>query len=101
MTMFSRFVDTRSGRLMFLLLVSCILLPPPVFSVDTGPVCAIDMGSNNFKLIIGEMKGGEYRQHYYMKDKLSVGTDISKTGVIHRDKLKEIRQVLGRYLSAC
>ena len=103
MTIFSRLVDPlpRSGRWMVLLLVSCILVPPSAFSVDTGPVCAIDMGSNNFKLIIGEMKGGEYRQHYHMKDKLSVGTDISKTGVINRAKLEQIRQILGKYLSAC
>lgn len=86
---------------MFLLMVSWILVPSSAYSADTGPVCAIDMGSSNFKLIIGEMKGGEYRQHYYMKDKLGVGTDTSKTGVIDRAKLKEIRQILGKYLSIC
>src|SRR5688572_4705276 len=103
MTIFGGLVDSlpRSRRLMFLLLVSCILVPLSAFSVDTGPVCAIDMGSNNFKLIIGEMKDGKYRQHYYMKDKLSVGTDISKTGVINRAKLNEIRLILRKYLAIC
>jgi len=103
MTMFRGLLDplSISGRWMFWLVVSCILAPHPALSVDTGPVCAIDMGSNNFKLIIGEMKGGKYRQHHYMKDKLSVGSDMSKTGVIDRTKLNEIRQILGKYLSVC
>lgn len=61
MTVFSGLLDQLpiSRRWMFWLVVSCILVPHPAFSVDTGPVCAIDMGSNNFKLIIGEMKSGK------------------------------------------
>ncbi len=90
-----------SRALMILLMVSSFLFPPSAFSMNTGPVCAIDMGSSNFKLIIGEMKGSKYRQRYYMKDKLSVGSDISKTGVINRAKLEQIRQILEKYLSAC
>jgi exopolyphosphatase/pppGpp-phosphohydrolase len=103
MTIFSGLLDQLPipGRWMFLLVLSCIVVPHSAFSVDTGPVCAIDMGSNNFKLIIGEMKSGKYRQHYYMKDKLSVGTDMPKTGVINRAKLNGIRQILGKYLSVC
>jgi exopolyphosphatase/pppGpp-phosphohydrolase len=59
------------------------------------------MGSSNFKLMLGEMKGGKYVQHHYIKNNLGVGDDISKTGVITPPKLKEIRQILEKYLAVC
>jgi exopolyphosphatase/guanosine-5'-triphosphate,3'-diphosphate pyrophosphatase len=70
-------------------------------SADTGLVCAIDMGSNSFKLMLGEMKEGKYVQHHFTKNKLDVGDDMSKTGVISPPKLKEIRQTLEKYLEVC
>ena len=70
-------------------------------SADTGLVCAIDMGSNPFKLMLGEMKEGKYVQHHFTKTKLGVGDDLSKTGVISPLKLQEIRQTLEKYLDVC
>jgi exopolyphosphatase/pppGpp-phosphohydrolase len=47
------------------------------------------------------MKGGNYVQHHFIKDRLGVGDDMSKTGVISPPKLKEIRQMLEKYLAVC
>ena len=84
-----------------LLLLALILIPFPAVSSDTGLVCAIDMGSNSFKLILGEMKGGKYLQHHFTKDRLGVGDDMSQTGLISPPKLREIRRSLEKYLDVC
>jgi hypothetical protein len=55
-----------------LLLLMGLLFPFSAASSDTGLVCAIDMGSNTFKLILGEMKEGNYVQHHLIKDRLGV-----------------------------
>ena len=84
-----------------LLLLSLLLFPFHALSSDTGLICAIDMGSNSFKLILGEMKAGKYVQHQFTKNRLGVGDDMSKTGVISSPKLKEIHQTLEKYLAVC
>lgn len=84
-----------------LLLLTFLLFPLPAFSADTGLVCAIDMGSNNFKLILGEMKGGKYLQHHFTKNRLGVGDDMSNAGAISPSKLKDIRRTLEQYLEIC
>jgi len=84
-----------------LFLLTLLLFPFPAFSSDTGLVCAIDMGSNSFKLILGEMKAGKYLQHHFTRSRLGVGDDMSKTGDISPSKLKEIRRTLEQYLEVC
>lgn len=84
-----------------LLLLIGLLFSSSAFSADTGLMCAIDMGSNNFRLIVGEMKGGKYVQHHFTKDKLGVGDDMSETGVISPPKLKQIHETLKKYLDVC
>jgi exopolyphosphatase/pppGpp-phosphohydrolase len=94
---------SRSTGLMIslLFLVGLLFSSSAALSSDTGLVCAIDMGSHNFKLMLGEMKEGKYVQHHYTKNYLGVGKDMSKTGVISPPKLKEIRQRLQKYLAVC
>ena len=65
-----------------LLLLMGLLFTSSAMAADTGLLCAIDMGSNNFRLIVGEMKGGKYLQHHFTKDRLGVGDDMAATGVI-------------------
>jgi exopolyphosphatase / guanosine-5'-triphosphate,3'-diphosphate pyrophosphatase len=84
-----------------LLFLMALIFPFSAASSDTGLVCAIDMGSNTFKLILGEMQEGNYVQHHFTKTRLGVGDDMSKTGVISPPKLKEIRQTLQKYLAIC
>ena len=92
---------TRDGLMIFLVLFVALLFPLSALPSDTGLICAIDMGSTNFKLMLGEIKSGEYLQHHYMKDRLTVGNDMAKTGAISSPKLKEIRQILEKYLAVC
>jgi exopolyphosphatase/pppGpp-phosphohydrolase len=87
--------------MIWLVLFTWLIFPVSAISSDTGLVCAIDMGSNNFKLILGEIKAGKYFQHQLLKNKLSVGDDMSKANVITPSKLKEIRQILEKYLAIC
>lgn len=84
-----------------LLFLVLLLFPFPAFSSDTDLVCVIDMGSNSFKLILGEMKGDKYFQHHFTKNRLGVGDDMSKTGEISASKLEEIRRMLEQYLEVC
>jgi len=84
-----------------LLLLMGLLFPFSAVASDTGLICAIDMGSNSFKVMVGEMKAGGYVQHQFIKNHLGVGDDMSKTGVISPPKLKEIRQTLEKYLAVC
>jgi exopolyphosphatase/pppGpp-phosphohydrolase len=84
-----------------LLLVGLLFSSSAALSSDTGLVCVIDMGSNTLKLILGEMKEGNYIQHHFTNSRLGVGDDMSKTGVISPPKLKEIRQTLQDYLAVC
>jgi exopolyphosphatase/pppGpp-phosphohydrolase len=69
--------------------------------VDTGKVCVVDMGSNTFKLIVGEMSGGIYVEHYIDKKTLQVGDDMSKSGRISDGKLKDIRETLAEFRTKC
>ena len=84
-----------------LLLLMGLLFPFSAVASDTGLICAIDMGSNSFKVMVGEMKAGGYVQHQFIKNHLGVGDDMSKTGVISPPKLKEIRRTLEKYLAVC
>ena len=87
--------------MILLLLLMGLLLPFSAVGSDTGLICAIDMGSNSFKVMLGEMKAGGYVQHQVTKNRLGVGDDMSKTGVISQPKLKEIRQTLEKFLAVC
>src|SRR5262245_65458998 len=84
-----------------LLLIGLLFSSSAALSSDTGLVCVIDMGSNIFKLILGEMKEGNYVQRHFTKNRLGVGDDMAKTGMISPPKLKEIRQMLQDYLAIC
>ena len=84
-----------------LLLLGLLFSSSAALSSDTDLVCVIDMGSNSFKLIVGEMKEGNYVQRHFTKDRLGVGDDMAKTGMISPPKLKEIRQMLEKYLAVC
>jgi len=68
---------------------------------DTGRICVVDMGSNTFKLIVGEMSDGIYVERYLDKKTLQVGDDMSKTGRISDAKLKDIREALAEFRSKC
>jgi exopolyphosphatase/pppGpp-phosphohydrolase len=67
----------------------------------SAPTCAIDMGSNSFKRIVGRSAGGRYEQLAFEKKTLGVGDDLSRHGRISDAKLAEIEATLAEFARAC
>jgi exopolyphosphatase/pppGpp-phosphohydrolase len=74
---------------------------------DTGLVCAVDMGSNTFKLIIAEIKQGKYFEYLDERKTAGVGDDLKasekKSGrkLISDSKLQEIGELLAGFQDLC
>ena len=65
------------------------------------PICAIDMGSNSFKRIVGSFEKGRYDEKKLEKKTLGVGDDLSRNGRISDGKLAEIEATLSAWKAAC
>jgi exopolyphosphatase/pppGpp-phosphohydrolase len=65
------------------------------------PICAIDMGSNTFRRIVGSFEAGRYSQASIERRTLGVGDDVTRHGRISEAKLKEIEQTLSSFKSSC
>ncbi len=65
------------------------------------PICAIDMGSNSFKRIVGSFAEGRYAQQSLEKRTLGVGDDLSRHGRISDPKLAEIEATLTAFGASC
>lgn len=83
------------------LAVTPLIAGPPVVTQSQPLVCAIDMGSNTFKRIVGSFEDGRYEQRNIEKRTLGVGDDIAKHGRISDSKLAEIQQTLTAFKTAC
>jgi exopolyphosphatase/guanosine-5'-triphosphate,3'-diphosphate pyrophosphatase len=53
-------------------------LPAPA----VGPLAAIDLGSNSFRLEIGQVVEGGYRRHYYLKETVRLGGGLDADGIL-------------------
>ncbi len=49
-------------------------------AVQTGPLAAIDIGSNSFRLEIGQLEHGRYRRIDYIKDTVRLGAGLDDQG---------------------
>lgn len=47
-----------------------------------GPLAAIDMGSNSFRLEIGQVQEGRYRRHLYLKETVRLGAGLDVDGML-------------------
>ena len=65
------------------------------------PVCAIDMGSNSFRRIVGTFADGSYTELRLESNTMGVGDDVAMNGVISKGKLTQIGLVLKAYSAAC
>jgi hypothetical protein len=65
------------------------------------PICAIDMGSNTFRRIVGSFETGRYEQRNIEKKTLGVGDDVALHGRITDPKLAEIDAALAAFKIAC
>ena len=75
-----------------------------LFSVTAdaaAATCAIDMGSNSFRRIVGSFENGRYSQRSIEIQTLGVGDDVAKNGRISDAKLMDIEQALAAFKSAC
>src|SRR5687767_8299921 len=84
------------------------LLPPlllciAVNSTSAAPavVCAIDMGSNSFRRIVGSFADGRYVETRIESKTLGVGDDVVRHGRISDAKLKEISETLAAFHASC
>jgi exopolyphosphatase/pppGpp-phosphohydrolase len=67
----------------------------------TADICAIDMGSNTFRRIVGSFENGRYEQRSIEKKTLGVGDDVARYGRISDEKLGQIEEALGAFKASC
>ena len=97
--------SSRTRRLGVRLLALALLEAAPVSASAQNaarpPLCAIDMGSNSFKRMVGSFESGRYLQRSFEKKTLGVGDDLSRHGRISDAKLAEIEQTLAAFHASC
>jgi len=64
-------------------------------------MCAIDMGSNSIRRIVGSFDDGRYAQRHIEVRTLSVGDDVTRYGRITDARLSEIERALTEFKTAC
>jgi len=91
----------RRARLLALALLAVLPVSARAEGHPQLPLCAIDMGSNSFKRIVGSFAQGRYEQGAFEKKTLGVGDDLSRNGRISDAKLAEIGETLAAFKAAC
>ena len=85
--------------------VVVFVLVPPAHSQTVrqapGPMCAIDMGSNTFRRIVGSFQNGQYVQRNIEKKTMGVGDDVAQHGRLSDAKLADIAAALSAFKAAC
>lgn len=64
---------------------------------DAGPLAAIDMGSNSFRLEIGQLFHGRYRRIDYLKDTVRLGGGLDADGMLTDDAAERGLACLRRF----
>ena len=67
-------------------------LPSP-----NGLLAAIDMGSNSFRLEIGQLRDGRYRRQLYLKETVRLGAGLDPEGQLTEDAMLRGLQCLARF----
>jgi exopolyphosphatase/guanosine-5'-triphosphate,3'-diphosphate pyrophosphatase len=68
--------------------------PPPVLS---GPLAAVDMGSNSFRLEIGQLQHGRYRRIDYLKETVRLGGGLDADGMLTEAAVQRGLECLRRF----
>jgi exopolyphosphatase/guanosine-5'-triphosphate,3'-diphosphate pyrophosphatase len=68
--------------------------PQPLLS---GPLAAIDMGSNSFRLEIGQLQHGRYRRIDYLKETVRLGGGLDGQGMLTEAAVQRGLDCLGRF----
>jgi hypothetical protein len=80
--------------------VALFLLLPTTLYTNQAPICAIDMGSNSFRRIVGSFANDRYVQTIETLT-LGVGDDLAAHGRISANKIVEIEKALTGFKSSC
>ena len=65
--------------------------------VLSGPLAAIDMGSNSFRLEIGQLQHGQYRRIDYLKETVRLGGGLDADGMLTEDAVQRGLECLRRF----
>jgi exopolyphosphatase/guanosine-5'-triphosphate,3'-diphosphate pyrophosphatase len=63
----------------------------------SGPLAAIDMGSNSFRLEIGQLGGERYRRIDYLKETVRLGAGLDAAGFLGEDAAVRGLECLSRF----
>ena len=63
----------------------------------SGPLAAIDMGSNSFRLEIGQLPQSRYRRIDYLKETVRLGAGLDATGMLTEDAAQRGLACLRRF----
>jgi exopolyphosphatase/guanosine-5'-triphosphate,3'-diphosphate pyrophosphatase len=63
----------------------------------SGPLAAIDIGSNSFRLEIGQMQHGRYRRIDYLKDTVRLGAGLDANGFLQEEAAQRGLRCLQRF----
>jgi len=63
----------------------------------TGLLAAIDMGSNSFRLEIGQVRNGRYRRHLYLKETVRLGAGLDTDGMLTEEASERGLQCLRQF----
>ena len=89
------------SRLAALSLIAIVSVTVDAAQQSRTPICAIDMGSNTFRRIVGSFEKGRYEQRNIEKRTMGIGDDVARHGRISDAKLAEIEEVLAGFKSSC
>ncbi len=64
---------------------------------EAGALAAIDLGSNSFRLEIGEVDGDRYRRIDYLKETVRLGGGLDADGVLGEDAVTRGLECLARF----
>lgn len=77
---------------------------PPALSSRTGnelrwpgQLAAVDIGSNSFRLEVGQIQGGRYRRVDYLKETVRLGAGLDAAGFLSEDAAARGFDCLARF----
>jgi exopolyphosphatase/guanosine-5'-triphosphate,3'-diphosphate pyrophosphatase len=71
--------------------------PPPTAASPAGPLAAIDMGSNSFRLELGQLVHGRYRRIDYLKETVRLGAGLDADGQLTEEAVQRGLNCLRRF----
>ncbi len=63
----------------------------------SGPLAAVDMGSNSFRVEIGQVAGGRYRRIDYLKETVRLGAGLDANGMLTEEAAQRGLACLRRF----